>query len=60
MTLLTILKRFEFDSRLLRSGVLAVDTSSPAGEIMVFVRGAPSAISRLVPTELLPQDFQEV
>lgn len=60
MTLLTILKRFEFDPQLLRSGVLAVDTSSPAGKIMVFLRGAPSSIRRLIPTKLLPRDYQEV
>lgn len=60
MTLLTVLKRFEFDPRLLRSGVLAVNSTRPGGEIMVFVKGAPSAIRHLIPTEVLPQDYQEV
>ena len=59
-TVLTILKRFEFDPQLLRSGVLAVDSDGPPDEVMFFVRGAPSAVRHLIPADSLPPDYQQV
>ena len=60
ITVLTILKRFEFDPRLLRSGVLALDSACHPKEIMFFVRGAPSSVRHLIPTRLLPPNYQQV
>ena len=57
MTTLTILKRFEFESQLLRSGVLAVDS---AGDEVFFTRGAPSSIEQLIGRGNIPKDYRQV
>lgn len=55
---LHVLKRFEFEPQLLRSGVLAVDSVAP-GQALVF-RGAPASIQQIVAKDNLPADFCHV
>lgn len=57
MTTLTILKRFEFESQLSRSGVLAVDST---GDEVFFIRGAPSSIEQLLVRGNIPKDYRQV
>ena len=60
LTKLQVLKRFEFEARLMRSGVVARDERSPLGTALLFVRGAPARIEQLVKGGILPSDFHEV
>ena len=57
---LHVLKRFEFEPRLLRSGVLAVDSVGSPGQALVFVRGAPESIQQVVGRDNLPADYCQV
>lgn len=59
-TTLTVLKRFEFESQLLRSGVLAVDSAGSSDETVVFVRGAPSCIEQLMGKDKVPPNYCQV
>lgn len=59
-TTLQLLKRFEFESQLLRSGVLAADSAAPEDEAVYFVRGAPAAIEDLVGRAQVPLDYRQV
>ena len=54
------LKRFEFESQLLRSGVLAVDSAGPSDEAVIFIRGAPSCIEQLLGNNQVPNDYHQV
>ncbi len=56
---LQILRRFEFEAALMRSGVIAVDTDNPDTG-MLFVRGAPSTVEQLIRGGQIPGDFRQV
>ena len=60
LTKLQVLKRFEFESRLMRSGVVAVDSQGPPNTALLFVRGAPAKIEQLVKGGVLPPDYHQV
>ncbi len=55
---LHVLKRFEFDPALTRSGVIVRD-KSPDG-VLLFVRGAPHKVVGLVKRGAPPSDFDQV
>ena len=55
---LTILRRFEFCSQLLRSGVIAKDPAHRKSYF--FVRGAPGAIEQLVGDDIVPPNYRQV
>ena len=59
LTTVDILKRFEFDASLMRSGVVVADKAAP-GDALLVVRGAPSRIQALVTPGMLPPDFNQV
>ena len=59
-TKLRVLKRFDFEPGLMRSGVIAAEPSAPAGTALLFVKGAPSRMKPLLRKATLPEDFQEV
>ena len=59
-TTLSILRRFEFESSLMRSGVVCTDSGGPPGSALLFVRGAPSTVEQLVGTGRIPADFRQV
>lgn len=59
ITCLAVMKRFEYQPQLLRSGVLAADYSSP-GKAHLYIRGAPSAIEQLIGPSYLPSNFDQV
>ena len=59
-TTLNILRRFEFESSLMRSGAVCVDSEGPLGSALLFVRGAPSTVEHLVGTGRIPADFRQV
>jgi len=56
---LQILRRFEFEAPLMRSGVVAVDTDNPDTGLL-FVRSAPSAVEQLIRGGQIPADFRQV
>ena len=56
---LKLLKRFEFESQLLRSGVLAVDSTGSADEAVVFVRGDPGSIEQVIGKDQVPADYRQ-
>ncbi len=56
---LQILRRFEFEASLMRSGVVAVDTDNPDTGLL-FVRGAPSMVEQLIRGGQIPADFRQV
>ena len=60
LTKLQVLKRFEFESCLMRSGVVAVDPEGPPHTALLFVRGAPAKIEQLVKGGVLPDDYRQV
>ena len=55
---LIILRRFEFRSQLLRSGVIAKDPDHRKSYF--FVRGAPGAIEQLVGADIVPASYRQV
>ena len=57
---MNVLKRFEFESRLMRSGVVAVDSQGQPGTALLFVRGAPARVEQLIKGGVLPSDYQQV
>ena len=59
MSMLRVLRRFEFDPALMRSAVLAVDCKDPDTGLF-FVRGAPSGVEQLVRGGQVPSDYQQV
>ncbi len=52
MTKLSVKKVLEFDSELLRSGMVVVSSEAPDGSGLLFLRGAPDVIPRLYPQTL--------
>lgn len=61
---LTILKRFEFESSVMRSGVLAVEgrpsQNRAPGSALLIVKGAAASIEQLVGRDRLPHDYRKV
>lgn len=61
---LTILKRFEFESSLMRSGVLAVEDrpsqGRAPGSALLIVRGAAASIEGLIGRDQLPESYRKV
>ncbi len=55
---LQVLKRFQFDPALTRSGVIAADKSGNG--TLLFVKGAPHKVVGLVKGGALPSDFDQV
>ena len=60
VTNLTILRRFEFHSQLLRSGVIARDSAKSSDAAFFFVRGAPGTIGQVVSPSRLPAEYRQV
>ena len=58
MSMLRVLRHFEFDSALMRSAVLAVNCEDPDTG-MFFVRGAPSVVEQLVKGGQVPTDYRQ-
>ena len=58
MSMLRVLRHFEFDSALMRSAVLAVNCEDPDTG-MFFVRGAPSVVEQLVRGGQVPTDYRQ-
>lgn len=57
---LSIQRQLEFSSQTLRSGVVVVSTDAPKGSALLFLRGAPAVIKRLVTPTSVPPDFDQV
>ncbi|DBA77186.1 TPA: hypothetical protein ACH3X1_009760 [Trebouxia sp. C0004] len=55
---LQILRRFEFEAPLMRSGVVAVDTDNPDTGLL-FVRGTPSMVEHLIRGGQIPADCNQ-
>ena len=60
LTKLQVLKRFEFEAQLMRSGVVAVDLEEDSNMALLFVRGAPARIEQLLQGGGLPTDYHQV
>jgi len=60
MTKLSVKKVLEFDSELLRSGMVVVSSEAPDGSGLLFLRGAPDVIRSLVSPATVPPDFDQV
>ena len=60
VTNLTILRRFEFRSQLLRSGVIVRGSTESSDRAFFFTRGAPGAIEQVVSTSRIPADYRQV
>ena len=62
MVRLNILEVLDFSPQTLKSGVLVRSDDSPAGEALLFMRGAPLAIKRTVMgmAASVPANFDEV
>ena len=60
VTNLTILRRFEFRSQLLRSGVIARGSAESSDRAFFFIRGAPEAIEQVVSPSRIPADYRQV
>ena len=56
---ITLLRRFEFESPLMRSGVVAIDIEEPDTGLL-FVRGAPATIAQLIRGGQIPEDYRQV
>ena len=59
-TRLSILAVFEFNSHALRSGVIVKSDATPSSVGLLFVKGAHTAIKRLLQPAALPPDFDQV
>ncbi len=58
---LQVLKRFDFEPTLMRSGIVArAEHGTSRGAVMLFVKGAPSRIKPLLRGDSVPDDFQQV
>lgn len=60
MANIRILRRFEFRSQLLRSGVVARHSADAPDHAYFFIRGAPGAIEQLVGADKVPLDYRQV
>ena len=59
-TRLSILRVFSFESRTMRSGVVAQSDQGPPGTALLFLKGAPDVIRHMVQPASVPPDFQQV
>lgn len=57
---LQVLRRFNFEPALMRSGIIAAEHEAAAGTALLFVKGAPSKLKPLLKGNTLPDDFQQV
>ena len=59
---LQILKRFEFEPSLMRSGVVAVelDNSKPLSDGLLIIKGATAVIEQQVGSDRLPSSYRQV
>ena len=58
---LQVLRRFNFEPALMRSGIVAANQhEAAAGTALLFVKGAPSKLKLLLKGNTLPDDFQQV
>lgn len=58
---LDVLQRFEYDARMLMSGVIAKSNSSTHCErAQVLIKGGPFEVSQLAEPDSLPQDWTQV
>ena len=60
MVMLTILKRFEFEPQLMRSGVIVNDAAGPPDEHLFFIKGAPGPVAQLVHSECISSNYGQV
>ena len=57
---LEILHRFEYDSRMLMSGVIAKADTSKSERAQVLIKGAPYEVSQLADPDTVPKDWAQV
>ncbi len=57
---LEILHRFEYDSRMLMSGVIAKADTSKSERAQVLIKGAPYEVTQLADPDTLPTDWAQV
>ncbi|DBA77564.1 TPA: hypothetical protein ACH3X1_009370 [Trebouxia sp. C0004] len=58
---LQVLKRFDFEPTLMRSGIVArAEHGTSHSTVLLFVKGAPSRIKPLLRGDSVPDDFQQV
>ena len=55
-----VLQRFEYDAKMMMSGVIAKGNSSKTERAQVLIKGAPYEVSQLVQPDTLPQDWGQV
>lgn len=55
-----MLRVFEFNSQILKSGVVVSSDDTQPGTGLLFVKGAHTAIKALIAPASLPPDFDEV
>ena len=56
---LRLVRAFEFNSQILKSGMLVTSDVIPAGTGLLFVKGAHTAIKRLISAAALPADYDK-
>lgn len=59
-TKLSLLRVFSFQSHTLRSGAVVLSDPGPPGSALLYLKGAPDVISRMVQPASVPPDFQQV
>ena len=57
---LEILHRFEYDSKMLMSGVIAKADTSKSERAQVLIKGAPYEVTQLADPDSLPKDWAQV
>lgn len=57
---LHLLKVFEFNSQILMSGALVTADNPSDSTGLLFVKGAHTAVKRLLPSSVLPADYDKV
>lgn len=57
---LQVLKRFNFEPGLMRSGALVADYAVSSHTALLFVKGAPAKVKTLLSADSLPSNFQQV
>lgn len=55
-----ILRRFEYDSTIVRSAVVAEDSRCKDGSALIFVKGDTSTIQHLMRQDALPSGYSKV
>ena len=59
-TRLRVLRVFSFQSHTSRSGAVVLCDRRPPGSALLYLKGAPDVISRMVQPASVPPDFQQV